>query len=248
MSRLYLTPGSRQKLTRLVITGGSDALLLHRPANEVRATLEVGPVGDGPLNIEAVLRTHGTVNALTLRRGDSANDQHLAEWIESIANGTQDSAQAPCGLEPGSMQELLPGEALAPAPAESVRLSPCATCGGEAISYDCTGHPSGVACIEVAEHLPFCLGSAFTYLYRRDDKAALRENLEEVIRYIRRQRELTPEGLPHAYLPKAARVALAAIVASESVPYRHVMDMVGSGRMLDLAERLLVAALDDLPF
>src|SRR5690606_31259318 len=68
--------------------------------------------------IEAVLRTHGTVNALTLRRGDSANDQHLAEWIESIANGTQDSAEA------------------SPQQAESLTLLPCAKCDGEAICYD----------------------------------------------------------------------------------------------------------------
>lgn len=233
MSRLYLTPGSRQAITRLIITGGCDALLLHHPANEVRATLYINPAEDSPNKLEAVLRAQGTVNALTLRRGDSANDQHLAEWIESIAYGTQDSALDPCSPAPAAVAAANQNAGTS----NMVNHPP-----------HHTSHPSGVECIAVAEHLPFCLGNAFNYLFRRDNKAALRENLEKAIWYIRRQRELTPEGLPHAYLPKAARVALAAIVASESVPYRHVMDMVGSGRMLDLAERLLVAALDDLPF
>ena len=33
-----------------------------------------------------------------------------------------------------------------------------------------TAHPSGVECVEVAEHMNFCLGNAVKYIWRADLK------------------------------------------------------------------------------
>lgn len=49
-------------------------------------------------------------------------------------------------------------------------------------------HPSGVECIEVTEHLSFCLGNAIKYIWRadeRDEKAV--EDLRKAIWYLERE-------------------------------------------------------------
>ena len=33
-----------------------------------------------------------------------------------------------------------------------------------------TAHPSGVECIEITEHMSFCLGNAVKYIWRADEK------------------------------------------------------------------------------
>ena len=51
-----------------------------------------------------------------------------------------------------------------------------------------TGHPSGVECITVTEHLSFCVGNAIKYLWRADlkhDNAV--EDLEKAVWYIQRE-------------------------------------------------------------
>ena len=50
-----------------------------------------------------------------------------------------------------------------------------------------TRHPSGVECIDVVEHLPFCLGNAIKYLWRADHKGAPIEDLRKARWYIDRE-------------------------------------------------------------
>lgn len=52
-----------------------------------------------------------------------------------------------------------------------------------------TEHPSGVECIQITEHMNFCLGNAVKYIWRADLKHDAIEDLEKAVWYI--QRELT---------------------------------------------------------
>lgn len=47
-------------------------------------------------------------------------------------------------------------------------------------------HPSGVECIQVTEHLNFCIGNAIKYLWRCDQKHGL-EDLQKARWYIDRE-------------------------------------------------------------
>lgn len=47
-------------------------------------------------------------------------------------------------------------------------------------------HPSGVECIQITEHLNFCLGSAIKYLWRADLKNGT-EDLKKAVWYIERE-------------------------------------------------------------
>jgi hypothetical protein len=47
-------------------------------------------------------------------------------------------------------------------------------------------HPSGVECIEVAEHMNFCLGNAIKYIWRADLKGGV-EDLKKARWYIERE-------------------------------------------------------------
>lgn len=49
-----------------------------------------------------------------------------------------------------------------------------------------TSHPSGVECIQVTEHMNFCLGNAVKYLWRADLKGGI-EDLEKAKWYIERE-------------------------------------------------------------
>jgi len=48
-------------------------------------------------------------------------------------------------------------------------------------------HPSGVECIEVTEHLNFCIGNAVKYLWRCDDKVNPIQDLKKARWYIDRE-------------------------------------------------------------
>jgi hypothetical protein len=53
-----------------------------------------------------------------------------------------------------------------------------------------TEHPSGIECIQVTEHLSFCVGNAIKYLWRADlkhDDAI--EDLKKAVWYINREIE-----------------------------------------------------------
>ena len=47
-------------------------------------------------------------------------------------------------------------------------------------------HPSGVECVQVAEHMSFNLGNAVKYLWRTEHKNG-KEDLEKAIWYIQRE-------------------------------------------------------------
>lgn len=49
-----------------------------------------------------------------------------------------------------------------------------------------TQHPSGVECIEITEHMGFCLGNAIKYIWRADLKGGV-EDLQKAKWYIERE-------------------------------------------------------------
>lgn len=50
-----------------------------------------------------------------------------------------------------------------------------------------TSHPSGVECIQVTEHMNFCVGNAVKYLWRAGLKDATVQDLEKAKWYIDRE-------------------------------------------------------------
>ena len=50
-----------------------------------------------------------------------------------------------------------------------------------------TEHPSGVECIQVTEHMNFCIGNAVKYLWRADMKGNPVEDLRKARWYIDRE-------------------------------------------------------------
>jgi hypothetical protein len=49
-----------------------------------------------------------------------------------------------------------------------------------------TEHPSGVECIQITEHMNFCLGNAMKYVWRADLKGGI-EDLQKAVWYINRE-------------------------------------------------------------
>lgn len=45
-------------------------------------------------------------------------------------------------------------------------------------------HPSGIECIDVVQHMNFCLGNAVKYIWRADLKNDAVEDLRKAIQYI----------------------------------------------------------------
>jgi len=50
-----------------------------------------------------------------------------------------------------------------------------------------TGHPSGIECIQITEHMGFCLGNAVKYIWRADLKNDVIEDLRKAVWYIERE-------------------------------------------------------------
>ena len=50
-----------------------------------------------------------------------------------------------------------------------------------------TTHPSGVECIQVTEHMSFCLGNVMKYLWRADQKGAPIDDLKKAAWYLNRE-------------------------------------------------------------
>ena len=48
-------------------------------------------------------------------------------------------------------------------------------------------HPSGVECIQITEHMGFCLGNAMMYIRRADEKGNAIEDLQKAAFYIDRE-------------------------------------------------------------
>ncbi|RCS59742.1 DUF3310 domain-containing protein [Parvibium lacunae] len=62
---------------------------------------------------------------------------------------------------------------------------------GDAVNHPShyTEHPSGVECIQITEHMNFCVGNAIKYLWRagRKEQAAHIEDLKKARWYIDRE-------------------------------------------------------------
>ena len=50
-----------------------------------------------------------------------------------------------------------------------------------------TEHPSGVECIQITQHMNFCLGNAIKYIWRSDLKNDAIEDLQKAVWYINRE-------------------------------------------------------------
>lgn len=50
-----------------------------------------------------------------------------------------------------------------------------------------TDHPSGIECIQITEHMNFCLGNAVKYIWRADLKNNDIEDLYKAVWYIERE-------------------------------------------------------------
>ena len=48
-------------------------------------------------------------------------------------------------------------------------------------------HPSGVECIQITEHMNFCLGNAVKYIWRASLKGTQKEDLEKAMWYLKRE-------------------------------------------------------------
>ena len=59
---------------------------------------------------------------------------------------------------------------------------------------DYTNHPSGIECIQITEHMGFCLGNAIKYLWRADLKNDAIEDMKKAIWYINREIERRENG------------------------------------------------------
>ena len=50
-----------------------------------------------------------------------------------------------------------------------------------------TSHPSGVECIQITEHLNFCVGNAVKYAWRAGEKGNYVQDLEKAVWYLQRE-------------------------------------------------------------
>jgi Protein of unknwon function (DUF3310) len=63
-------------------------------------------------------------------------------------------------------------------------------------------HPSKIECIEITQHMNFCLGNAVKYIWRADEKGKDIEDLQKAIWYIQREIELRRKTNVAAYVEK----------------------------------------------
>jgi hypothetical protein len=71
--------------------------------------------------------------------------------------------------------------------------------------------PSGVECIEVVEHLGFCIGNAIKYIWRCNEKGAPIEDLQKGLWYVRYEHSRLAKHIyrpndPPVYRPRQDRV------------------------------------------
>lgn len=50
-----------------------------------------------------------------------------------------------------------------------------------------TQHASGIECVQITEHMGFCLGNAIKYIWRADLKGNAIEDLEKAAWYVQRE-------------------------------------------------------------
>ena len=59
-----------------------------------------------------------------------------------------------------------------------------------------TSHPSGVECIQIVEHLSFCLGNAMKYIWRAGEKGSKIGDLKKARWYLDREIARLEVGIP----------------------------------------------------
>lgn len=87
-----------------------------------------------------------------------------------------------------------------------------------------TEHPSGIECIQVTEHMGFCIGNAIKYLWRADLKGNAIQDLEKAAWYI--QREIARRTEDEAWdrnetYPKYAEVGKCAAITGDTRNLGH---------------------------
>ena len=56
------------------------------------------------------------------------------------------------------------------------------------------GHPSGIECIQITEHMGFNLGNCIKYVWRADLKGNAVEDLEKAVWYLQREIQKRQKG------------------------------------------------------
>ena len=65
-------------------------------------------------------------------------------------------------------------------------------------------HASGVECIQITEHLGFCLGNAVKYIWRAGEREAKTiEDLRKAVWYLEREIARLEKPIPYRLAPKA---------------------------------------------
>lgn len=75
-----------------------------------------------------------------------------------------------------------------------------------------TKHPSGIECIQITEHMNFCLGSAMKYIWRAGLKGDARQDLEKAKWYLDREIDRISENRFEEYLDSETVDELAALM------------------------------------
>lgn len=83
-----------------------------------------------------------------------------------------------------------------------------------------TSHPSGIECIEISRHLNFNLGNAFKYLFRRNDKNDLLENLQKAEWYLNDEIQNFGVTPPNSDVPSEL---ITRVYNFEPAPYGSIM-------------------------
>jgi len=104
MSTYHFDLNQQSLLRKALAEGGQHRCRLDRPGSSIRPSLYV-ELTDTSAEVEVEIG--GTSNTITLPRYDGANLQALAEFVEGIANGTNDSA-APIAPAPVERREAEP--------------------------------------------------------------------------------------------------------------------------------------------
>ena len=75
-----------------------------------------------------------------------------------------------------------------------------------------TKHPSGIECIQITEHMNFCLGSAMKYIWRAGLKGDARQDLEKAKWYLDRELDRIAKNRFEEYLDSETADELAALM------------------------------------
>lgn len=108
----------------------------------------------------------------------------------------------------------------------------------------------GVECIEITEHLPFCVGNAYKYVYRRDAKGNPKQDLKKALWYVERELALRAESKklePSEIILRNYRVS----DSETDERVAHVLDAIveghalGSDKSFEYAASLLRELIDE---